>query len=391
MRRGILMLMALLAVVSCSTVDQTAGSDYSSLYGAARSRYESRQFGACDSLLTELSHRRLKFLQRRKVCQLMLDNAYHSDGRDLFLQVLDSRYVKRNLDRSDYKYWRTLSLIPATEAVWPADAVSLPLLSIGPEGHDQFGIEVLGNGLSLVGMLDNCCADYCSISTALAERLGVRPIGKTVHANGNRQATSFVGVLDSLSIGGLLVRNVLVDVSDHLEAIKETHPFDIVIGENVLTRTGEMTIDNEAGAVVFSPEAQDLPQNVRWRYPAHDFSVEASLNDHEIAMLLDFGNTNTRLSDVYYSRFPADESYVEGTVTTSMTDRTWTSKVYVIPEARLAFCGAACVLSNVAIQMEEHASGGLDGNLGVDALRRFRRIVFNPDKLYLQLIPVEPK
>ena len=384
-------MLMMLAIVSCTTVDRTTGNEYDSLYRAARSCYEARRFTACDSLLTELSQRRLKFLQRRKVCQLMLDNAYHADSRGLFLRALDSRYAKRNLDRSDYKYWRTLSLSPATEAVWLAGTVSLPLRSIGPEGHDQYGIEVQGNGQPLVGMLDNCCADYCSISTALAERLGVWPVGKTIHANSNRKATSYIGVLDSLCFGGIVVRNVLVDVSDQLEAVRQTHPFDIVIGENVLTRTGEMMIDNEAGTVTFSPEAQDLPQNVRWHYPAHDFSVEASLNDNEIAMLLDFGNTNTRLSDVYYNRFPADESYVEGTVTTTMVDRMWTTKVYVVPEARLAFCGAGCVLSNVAVYLEDHASGGLDGNLGVDAFRQFRRIVFNPDKLYLQLIPAESK
>lgn len=389
MRGRILMLMALLAIVSCATVDPTAGSDYHTLFGEARSCFETRRFAACDSLLTELSQRKLKFIQRRKLCQLMLDNAYRSDCQDLLLKALDSRYVRRNLDRSDYNHWRTLSLIPAMEAVWPADAVSLPLKSIGPAGHDQFGIDVLGNGRPLVGMIDNCCADYCSISTALAEQLGVRPTGKKIRVNGNRKATSYIGVLDSLSIGGLVVRNVLVDVSDHLEAVKRTHPFDIVIGENVLTRTGEMTMDIEAGTVAFSPQAQDLPKNVSWHYPAHNFSVEATLNGNAVSMLLDLGNTNTHLSDVYYGRFPEDESYVEGTVTTTMMDRTWTTKVYVIPAARFAFCGSACELSNVPVQLEAHAAEGLDGNLGADAFRRFRRVVFNPDKLYLQLIPAE--
>ena len=60
-----------------------------------------------------------------------------------------------------------------------------------------------------------------------------------------------------------------------------------------------------------------------------------------------------------------------------------------IPAARFVFCGSACELSNVPVQLEAHAAEGLDGNLGADAFRRFRRVVFNPDKLYLQLIPAE--
>ena len=351
----------------------------------ARTCFETGRHEACDSLISELQGLRLSRLQRRKVCTLLLDNTYHTGRHELFLAALDSKYVRRNLARGDYRYWRRVSRIPPTEAVWPAVPEVLPLRIIGPQGHSLYGVDITVNGKPLVGMIDNCSCHYCSVSTALAEELGIRPIGKTVKLNGNKRGKAYIGVLDSLSIGDLVVKNVLCDVSDHLEAVKASHPFDIVIGGNVLRRIGDMVIDNEAGSIVFSKETLDLPRNVIWTYENHDYYVEGSLDGKSVTMLLDTGGTNTHLNKAFLDRCPADSTYVEGTQETKMVDRVWTTRVYVIPKAHFAFCGAECDLPDVTIKLEDYGSSRGDGSFGVDALRCFKSVVFNAAKLYLQL------
>ncbi len=87
----------------------------------------------------------------------------------------------------------------------------------------------------------------------------------------------------------------------------------------------------------------------------------------------------------FLDRFPADSTYVEGTQTTTMADRTWESKVYVIRKAHLAFAGAECEVPDVVIKLEDYGSSRSDGSVGVDALLPFKSLVFNARKLYLQL------
>lgn len=362
-----------------------ASGDYPTLIKEARDCFETGKYLECDSLLEELRGLKLKRLQRRKVCTLWLDNTYHTGRHGEFLNALNSKYVKRNLDRSDYGYWINVSKIPPIDVTWPEEPERLPVRTIGPQEKSLYGVDVSVNGNRLLGMIDNCCCNYCSISVELAGRLGVRPIGKTIRHNGNRRAKAYIGVVDSLSFGNLIVRNVLVDVSDHIATVQATHPFDIVIGGNVLRRVGDMVIDNEEGTVSFSEKTLDLPQNVFWTYGNHEYYVKGSLGGRPVTMLFDTGNTDTHMSGRYFDRFPSDSSYRVGTLTVTQVDRSWETKVYVIDKAQFEFCGAVCELPDVSILLDGYGSRQFDGNLGVDALRYFKSFVFNAGKLYLQL------
>lgn len=359
--------------------------DYPSMIREARDCFETGRFEECDSLLTELRGLRLKRLQRRKVCTLWLDNTYRSGRHEAFMDALESKYVKKNLDRTDYQYWSNVSRIPPMEVVWPKEAERLPLRTLGSQGHTLYGVDVSVNGKPLVGMIDNCCCDYCGISTELAGHLGVRPIGKTVNINSNKKAKAYVGIVDSLSFGGLTVKNVLVQVSDHFDNIHAQLQCDIVIGGNVLREVGDLVIDNEKQTVSFSRETLDIPRNLFWAYDAHDYYVDGTVDGKAVTLLFDMGATNTHLNKRFLDRYPADSTYVEGTMTTEMADRTWTSKVYVLKKAHLAFAGAECEVPNVPIRLDEYGGSRGVGSVGVDALLPFKSLVFNARKLYLQL------
>ena len=359
--------------------------DYPTLIKEARECFESGLHQESDSLLMELRSLKLKRLQRRKVCTLWLDNTYYTGRYEEFLSALNSKYVKRNLDRTDYEYWSNVSLIPPMEVVWPEKQDPLRFKTIGPPEHSLYGVDVSVNGIPLLGMIDNCCCNYSSISAELAERLGVRPIGKTIHYNKSRRAKAYIGVIDSLSIGNLIVRNVLVDVSERIATVQASHPMDIIIGGNVLREVGDVIIDNEAGTICFSNNTLDLPQNVFWTYENHEYYVKGFLGDNPVTMLFDTGNTNTHMDRRYYDRFPSDSSYKEGTLTVAQIDRSRTVKVYVIHKAVFDVCGAACELFNVSIMLDGSGSKLFDGYLGVDALRQFKTVAFNARKLYLHL------
>lgn len=376
--RIILLLFMLLSLAPVS-------GDYPTLIKEARTCFESGRHQECDSLLMELRSLKLKRLQRRKVCTLWLDNTYHTGRHEAFLSALDSKYVKRNLDKTDYDYWSNVSLIPPMEVIWPETPESLPVKTIGPPERSLYGVDVSVNGESLLGMIDNCCCNYCSISMELAERLGVRPIGKTIRHNGDKRAKAYIGVVDSLSFGHLVVRNVLVDVSEQITTVQATHSLDVIIGGNVLRQVGDMIIDNEEGTISFSKNTLNLPQNVFWSYENHDYYVNGLLGGRPVSMLFDTGNTNTHMTRRYYDRFPADSSYKEGTLTITRIDRTWETKVYVIDKAVFEICGATCELPDVSILLEGSGARLFDGLLGVDALRQFKTVVFNARKLYLRL------
>lgn len=374
------MMVQFLLFCALSLTPAQDGAD--ALLSRARNCFERGERETCDSLLTELAGRKLKLIERRKVCQLIMDNAFYLGDQVSFRKALNSSYVQRNMDRSDYDYWCNVSRFP-TETVWREASVSTPIVS-GPRENLPYAVEVSLHGTRAVGMLDCCATRYCSISLQMAARLGVKPLGKEVKLNNNRRAKAYVGVLDSLVVGGLVVRNVLVDVSESFAAIQEYLKCDIILGGNFLREAGDMTIDNENGTVTFSKETLDLPRNVYFAHSTQNYYIEGSLNGHDVSMLFDTGNNKTNMSGSFYDRFPADE-YAEGTVTRRMMDRTWTTKVQIIREARFEVCDAGFTLANVAVQLEDHGSRG-DGNLGVDALAQFNKVVFNARKLYLRFL-----
>ena len=369
-----ILLLACALLVSLSVSAKPAASDYSRLYGEARACYESGRNEACDSLLSELMSLRLKRLQRRKVSSLLLDNAFVTDRREELRQALDSRYVRRSLDRTDYRYWLLLSELPPTEAVWPEDRVTVPS---GKVRNALYGIEVSVNGRSLTGTIDNCASDYCEISSEMAEELGIRPIGKKIRINGNRRARSYIGIADSLSLGGLVVRNVLFSVSDSFASLAEALSIDLVLGENVLRQVGDVIFDNSAGSVTFSRQILDLPPNVLRAYPDHGYYVDATLDGKALTMLLDFGNTDTHLNARFLEEYPADEPYEETTTEVIMLDRTWTTKSYLLKEARFELCGTACEWDAVDIRLETGGGRRGLGSFGADLLRRYGLVVFN--------------
>ncbi len=377
-----ILLLACVLLFPMTVPARPAASDYSRLYGEARDCYESGKNEACDSLLSELMSLKIKRLQRRKVSSLLLDNAFVTDRREDLRQALDSRYVRRSLDRTDYRYWRLLSELPATEAVWPEDRVTLPFRRVRDA---LYGIDVAVNGRILSGTIDNCASDYCEIASEMAEALGIRPIGKKIRINGNRRAQSYIGIADSLSLGGLVVRNVLFSVSDSFASIAEALSIDFVLGENVLRQAGDLIFDNAEGSVTFSRQILDLPPNVLRAYPDHGYYVDATLDGKALTMLLDFGNTDTHLNARFLEEYPADEPYEETTTEVIMQDRTWTTKSYLLKQARFELCGAACGWEEIEIRLETNGGRRGLGNFGADMLHKFGLVVFNARRQYVQL------
>lgn len=362
-----------------------ADSDYSRLYAEARACYESGRNEACDSLITELQALKLKRLQRRKVSSLLLDNAFVTNRREDLRQALNSRFVRRSLDRTDYRYWSLISELPPTEAVWPGDRVTVPFKQLGQPGHTLYGVEVSVNGRELTGSLDNCASDYCETSPEIAEALGIRPIGKKIKINGNRRAQSYIGIADSLSLGDLVVRNVLFSVSDSFVSIGEALSIDLVIGDNVFRQTGDLIIDNTEESVTFSRYTLDLCPNVLRAYPEHDYYVEASQDGKEVMMLLDFGNTNTYMNVRFVEKYPPDEPYAESTTRITMQDRTWTTKSYLMEKPRFELFGTACEWDRIDIWLEGYGGRRGLGSFGADMLRQYGLVVFNARQQYLQL------
>ena len=354
-----------------------ASLKFEELYREARSCYEAGKHRECEALLDRLSDLRVGLFRRRRAANLMLDFAYQTDRRENFLAALDSRYVTRSLGSTNYDYWCKLSALPLMETVWPGRSVTLPLRQVGPVDHSLYGVDVTVNGRRLLAVIDNCAADYCDITTDLAVQLGVRPIGKKIRLNGNRRKRAYIGMVDTLTLGDLVLNNVLFSVSDRDEALAEEYPFDVILGANVLRRTGDMILNHAAKTVTFSLTTLDLPQNVFCAYPGHGYYVDGLLDEKEISMLLDFGCTNTNLNKHCYSSQLKGNVYPESS----------TTSVNTLENTRFAFCGAVCELPRVNILLRDNGAESLSGKLGTDILRRYRLVVFNARKQYLKLFP----
>ena len=360
-------------------------NDFYSLFKQAIECFENGESEHCQQILLDLSERRISRYQKKKVAGLMANNSFIFDSREQFIETLNSDYIKQNLDRTDLKNYNVLSHVPSLQTSWNKDNETIPTIEIGPINNPLFGINVSVNGKECIGVLDNCCADYCYATKAFAERHGITPLDYKLKVNGKENG--YIGVADSLALGKLVLTNVLFVISDVNKSLITNYNFDIIIGSNVLRAVGDILINNIDNTITFSRNYTCHSKNIKIFSESHTYYTEALFNEEKVSLLLDFGCSRTHMNSKYYNlrKEELNKICIESEITFANVSHSETSKSYVINSGQFIVCDAQCEMKDVHIQRSPHSSNGVDGSIGVDMLRKFNYIEFNAQKLYMLL------
>lgn len=242
------------------------------------------------------------------------------------------------------------------------------------------------DGKEEIFVLDNGCARFSASCESFALSHGIRPIdvqGKAIGVTG--EASMWLGVADSLSIGSMSFRNIVFIVMPDHYLINSAMNIQAILGANIFRLAGEMDFDNKSSTIVFPFDQQNRESNLTINDEGRHFA-EVEVNGVSLQFQFDLGCSNTKFSSNYFQKHKdllettaqADSSISGGVG--GVTD----VLVYRLNSVTVRSCGGCFTKQDVAISTQKGTNeGDEDGDLGNDFLLSFDKAVLNLRKMYL--------
>ena len=241
-------------------------------------------------------------------------------------------------------------------------------------------------GKEEIFVLDNGCSRFSAACESFALSHGIRPInvqGKAIGVTG--EASMWLGVADSLSIGSMSFRNIVFIVMPDQYLINSVMNIQAILGANIFRLAGEMDFDNKSSTIVFPFEQQNRESNLTINDEGRHFA-EVEVNGAALQFQLDLGCSNTKFSSNYFQKHKdllettarADSSISGGVGGVSNV------MVYKLYDVDFKSCGGCFTKQDVSVSTQKETNeGDEDGCLGNDFLLSFDKAVLNLRKMYL--------
>lgn len=255
------------------------------------------------------------------------------------------------------------------------DQAGLPRISIGVNGGAQEAVFDTGANLSV-------------LSASTAERLGVATIEGNLEV-GNGVATTVpvrVGIADRVEIAGTILRNVaFLIIDDDQLTFPGGYSIQAIVGLPVMRPLGRITAE-VAGRLVVSPSAgrggePNLHANV------NDIYVDALIDGDPVAMHVDTGATQTKLSALYAAAHPERIAGLRrGNARTASAGGRRESQIAAWEGAPLTLAGRNATMPVLPVSLPaEGPTPTSYGTIGSDLLGRFESYTIDFGAMRLEL------
>lgn len=244
------------------------------------------------------------------------------------------------------------------------------------------------DGKEEVFVFDNGCARFSAASESFALSHGIRPIdvkGKAVGVTG--EASMWLGIADSLSIGQMCFQNIVFIVMPDQDLVNSFMNIQAILGANIFRLAGEMDFDNKSKIIVFPFRQQDLESNLTIQDDGRHFA-EVEVEDDTLQFQLDLGCASTKLS---YNYFAKHKDLIEATAQADSSFAGGVGGISRVPVYRLhgisfKACGGCFTKQDVIISTQKETNqGDEDGVIGSDFLLSFDKVVLNLRKMFLSI------
>lgn len=266
------------------------------------------------------------------------------------------------------------------------DRVGLPRIDFTVNGMAQEAVFDTGAGLSV-------------LSTATAERLGVRVLGDAAEVGNGVQGTVAVriGVADRIEIAGTVIRNVpfLIIDDDQLTFPQVPGGYDIraIVGLPVMRALGRLRMEN-AGRLSVLPGIPASAGAPNMHANANDLYVDVTIDGRPVPLFLDTGANQTSLGTLYAEAHPERVAALDTRdARASSAGGTRESRVAAWANVPIELAGRALILPEVPVSLpggepaERHY-----GMLGSNLLRGFESYTLDFAAMRLELgapVPAE--
>lgn len=217
------------------------------------------------------------------------------------------------------------------------------------------------------------------MSAELAGKMGVRVVSDSLHIQGAGLVFGQVGVIDSMVMGGITIRNIPVAINPDT-TLNRLHNIDFLIGTDVMTQFGELRIYPHEGRIVVPKQRTPRPAEGSNMYMDNMSPIiEGEIGGRTYGFFLDTGNGSATLSPAFYERNKAEIDMTAKRVKRmtggigSVEDR----EMLLLPTWTFALGGRDVTLRDVGVMLEDSKVVHHDGNIGMSLVNQFDKVTIN--------------
>lgn len=217
------------------------------------------------------------------------------------------------------------------------------------------------------------------MSAAFAKAAGVRAIAGSLSIRGGATVAGQAGIIDSMRIGGITVRNVPVTINPDT-TLSRVADIDFLIGADVMALLGEVQIFPRDGKIVVPERPTAKPASGSNMYMDGCLPVIKGESDGKTyAFLFDTGNGTAALSQSFYA---ANQAAIgpkarRARRLTGGIGAVEERDMLVLPRWTLSFGGRSVEFRDMPVAPEGSALVPHAGNMGMALVNQFRKVTIN--------------
>lgn len=329
--------------------------------------------------------------------------AQAADNLKYFLDQLKTASPQENIAslEESYHHYSRLRNYPAPSLSRPSADVEIPVSieevklpkSIEKKGFrgTTIHIPVTVHGREYPFIFDTGAASSY-FSERFAKEVGVRIIHDSVLINKGMLGASYGmnGYLDSLQVGDITFRNLIVYIGRPNAAVDSVLQVDAVLGMDFIKLAGETQIYPQEQKIVFPARFTPLPATGRNLLLDNSNRpvIKARAGDNRLEFFFDTGNNTADLSYTYYAKYKdrVDAVASKDTVTGGGFGFIRTKEVLRIPCFAFKVGQTPVEIKNIMVSPAPGNDQPLeDGNMGMELVNQFRKVTINLKDMFVEL------
>lgn len=222
------------------------------------------------------------------------------------------------------------------------------------------------------------------VTESVAKNLNLTILSDTILLNGNQKGLQ--AYIDSLQIGDIVCRNMIVYVGLNNPLDTLVGGVDAVLGMDFIKAVGETQILFDRQQIVFpsQPATSTAQSNI---FLDGTLIMQVRKGEVPLSFIFDTGCTTAELYSDYYTKFTTEVNAVAepDTITTGAYGTITTSPILLLPE--LTFMIGETSVTIDEINLFPHNDNLLyvhDGRMGMDLIRRFHKTTINLNDMFVR-------
>ena len=217
------------------------------------------------------------------------------------------------------------------------------------------------------------------MSAELARKAGVKTVADSLLIQGAGRVYGQVGVIDSMMLGGIKVRNIPVTINPDT-TLNRVEDIDFLIGADIMTLLGEVRIFPHDDKIVVPAQPTAKPAGGSNMYMDNSAPIiKGESGGKAYGFFFDTGNGTAALSCSFYekNKAEADAKARRVRMLTGGIGAVEERDMLQLPSWTFSFGGRDVEFRDIRVMLEDSRSVPYAGNIGMALVNRFGKVTVN--------------